>query len=103
MKIRKDFVTNSSSSSFVLSRKEIGEQNATYIETNFIHITYEELYDLCQNCDVEDVYYLVDYNGEDIMHVWVSRDESMWDDAIDDILYDYDKKPEISPKFDYHY
>lgn len=96
-------MTNSSSSSFVLSRKEISEEHATYIETNFIHITYDELYELCQEGDVEDVYYLVDYNGEDIMHVWVSRDESMCDDAIDDVLYDHDKKPEISPKFDYHY
>ena len=36
------------------------------------------------------------------MHVWVRRDESMYDDNIDDVLYDFDRN-DISPKFDYHY
>ena len=50
------------------------------------------------------MYYLVDYNdGDEEMHVWVRRDESMYDDNIDDVLWDFDRSHDITPKFDYHY
>lgn len=54
-------------------------------------------------CNFDSIYYLVDYNSDDDdMHIWVRRDESMCDDYIDDILYDYDNSS-IEPKFDLHY
>ena len=56
------------------------------------------------SCDLDYIYYLVDYKPEDEeMHIWVKRDESMYDDAIDDILWDYDREDEIPAKFNYHY
>lgn len=103
MKNRSDFVTNSSSSSFVVCKHDIGEDNVKYIEDVFEHVSSEELLNMCQECDVDRIYYLVDYNEDDEeMHIWVRRDESMCDDNIDDILYQHDRN-DISPKFDYHY
>ena len=110
MKFRGDFVTNSSSSSFVVSRKDIGEEKAQYILDHFTEIGYDDLYNMCQEGEVDDVYYLVDYNGEDLMHIWVRRDESMYDDNIDDTLYNHDLDgrigedgKQINAKFEYHY
>ena len=107
MKVRLSHVTNSSSSSFVICKKDLINDNKkwaiNYIETNFYNIDSKDLLEDCRSCDVDYVYYLVDYKPEDKeMHIWVKRDESMYDDTIDDILWDYDNG-EIPAKFDYHY
>ena len=111
MKIRCGFVTNSSSSSFVLVKNEIPKEKLEYILQNFERATVDEMKDMYADGWFDDIYYLVDHNDDDEhLHIWVRRDEAMCDDFIDDTLWDYDvngwgKKREdrIEPKYDAHF
>lgn len=107
MKIRTDFVTNSSSSSFVICKNDLPEdirdKVISYIENHFTHAEVEDMNEMYKYCEFYDTYYLVGYQKDDpYMHVWVTRDEYMDDEFIDNILYEY-KDCSIPAKYDEHY
>ena len=104
MKYRQFFVSNSSSTSFVLDTKTTPERIQQLVFTHCTKIEKDALRYLCQYCDVNDVYYLVGHKPEEeFLHIWVRRDEEMYIDELDDGLRDYCISHDITPKFDYHY
>ena len=107
VKIRKGFVSNSSSSSFVLVKEEMTEEEIKIVLDSCHHTTIESLDDACDN-DWPELYNVVEYQDSDPnIHVWVRRDECMCNDELDDILEKYDGWDEntknIDPKYDRHY
>jgi len=108
VKIRTDFVTNSSSTSFVIGLKnikhdELKEKIKGIILQKCISVSVDEINQMYNDGDIDDIYYLIDYSENDEnMHVWVKRDECMDDEELDNILWDWDQN-DISPKWDRHY
>ena len=108
MKIKTDFVTNSSSTSFVIGLKnikhdELKEKIKEIILRNCETASVEDMTDMYNDCGFDDIYYLVDYkDGDDNMHIWVRRDESMDNEELDKILYEWDCNDEPI-KWDAHY
>lgn len=108
MKIRKDFVTNSSSCSFVIDLRSITntdekERIKSMIISRYSQVTTDQLQHLIDTDNIEDVYNLVDYDGGDIFHCWIKRDESMYDDDFDESIFFNYRNYDIKPKFEYHY
>lgn len=115
MKHRYGFVTNSSSTAFVVNlakttTPEEKERVKHLILSRCARVSASELDRMCDENDdslYDHLYYLVDYkDGDDIMHVWVRRDEYVYDDDLDDALFKYDvayDKPALKPAFDRHF
>ena len=110
MKIRRGFVSNSSSCSFIIDTRELDESKLEtfleLVEKYCAEATVAEMHQMYSECDFDAGLYLVEHTkGEHYYHIWATRDEYLEDNVgeeLADILFQNDCG-EVPPKFDEHY
>lgn len=106
MKKRLGFVSNSSSCSFVIKLNEIKNKEHREKLYQWLKTVPEksptELMEEINAVDVNDVYNRTYTTGNEY-HLWISRDESMYNEEIDDLLWKYNINDGDEAIFNYHY